>query len=182
MPLLADLANVESELAQRTTGMPNEAAQRGLILIITTGWRSLDEQWRFYNDMVVAKQKYGRRWQQQHAALAAYPGTSDQGKTPATAVDLACASPTKQNIKTQQAPASRQPEAPTHRPPGEADSSWRTEWHRSSEFYGGTRPVPLGVPLAAQAPPPGGPAAASQAMAARTGAGPRVRSETPISG
>ncbi len=109
---MADLANVESELAQRTTGMPNQAAQRGLILIVTTGWRSLDEQWRFYNDMVVAKQKYGRRWQQQHAALAAYPGTSDQGKTPATAVDLACASPTKQNIKTQQAPASRSTQGP----------------------------------------------------------------------
>lgn len=95
---MADLAHVETELAQRISGMQNEAAQRGLILVITTGWRSLDEQWRLYNDMLTAKAKYGRKWQQ-HAALAAYPGTSDHGKTPATAVDLACASPTKQNIK-----------------------------------------------------------------------------------
>ena len=73
---MADLANVEPELAQRITGMQNEAAQRGLILVVTTGWHSLGEQWRLYNDMVEAKRLYGRKWQQ-HAALAAYPGTSD---------------------------------------------------------------------------------------------------------
>jgi D-alanyl-D-alanine carboxypeptidase len=94
---VATLANVESELAERIRGMQTDAGNQGLVLVITTGYRSLDEQWRLYNDMIEAKKKYGKNWQK-YAALAAYPGTSDHGRNPATAVDLACASATKENI------------------------------------------------------------------------------------
>jgi hypothetical protein len=94
---MATLANVESELAERIRGMQTDAGNQGLVLVITTGYRSLDEQWRLYNDMIEAKKKYGKNWQK-YAALAAYPGTSDHGRNPATAVDLACASATKENI------------------------------------------------------------------------------------
>jgi LAS superfamily LD-carboxypeptidase LdcB len=94
---VATLENVENELAQRIRGMQTDAGNRGLVLVVTTGYRSLDDQWRLYNDMVEAKKKYGKKWQK-YAALAAYPGTSDHGRNPATAVDLACAAPTKENI------------------------------------------------------------------------------------
>lgn len=115
---MADLINVLPELADRVSGMQAEAGRRGLVLVVTTGWRSLDEQWQLYDDMLAAKKAYGRKWQQ-HAALAAYPGTSDHGKNPATAVDLACASPTKATIKTH----------------GELATKWGLERTVASEYW-----------------------------------------------
>jgi hypothetical protein len=94
---MATLDHVEAELAERIRGMQTDAGNQGLVLVVTTGYRDLDDQWRLYNDMVEAKEKYGKKWQK-YAALAAYPGTSDHGRNPATAVDLACAAPTKENI------------------------------------------------------------------------------------
>jgi LAS superfamily LD-carboxypeptidase LdcB len=95
---MAELSNVDAELAERIRGMQNEAGQRGIVLVVTTGWRSMAEQERLYDLMIAAQKQYGRKWQQ-HAALAAVPGTSNHGKTPALAVDLACANPSKDNIK-----------------------------------------------------------------------------------
>lgn len=95
---MADLQDVVPELAGRIRGMQNEAGQRGIVLVVTTGYRTFAEQQRLYDAMVAAQLRHGRKWQQ-HAALAAVPGTSHNGTLPATAVDLECASPTKNNIK-----------------------------------------------------------------------------------
>lgn len=94
---MANLSNVNFELAERIRGMQAEAGQRGLVLVITCGWCSLaDEQW-LYDLMIAAQKRYGSKWQQ-HAALAALPGTSHHGHNPSDAVDLACSNPSKSNI------------------------------------------------------------------------------------
>jgi hypothetical protein len=131
---VASLEGVEAELAHRIRGMQTEAGNQGLVLVVTTGHRSLDDQWRLYNDMVEAKKKYGKKWQK-YAALAAYPGTSDHGRSPATAVDLACTSPTKQNIAKHGALAAKWGLARTV-----ASEYWHLQLARTRP------PIPAGAP------------------------------------
>lgn len=93
---MANLNNVNSELAQRIRGVIDELESRGIVAIITEGWRSLDEQWRLYR-LYKADPK--------HHPLAAYPGTSNHGKVdpktgkqlPSNAVDLALLNDTARN-------------------------------------------------------------------------------------
>lgn len=101
---MADLIGVESELASRVLWVQRKAdtLRRGRAFWITTGWRSMPEQWRLWSDWVAALRKVGwkgdprqaprdvRRKAQKFAPLAAYPGTSNHGSAPAKAVDLAC--------------------------------------------------------------------------------------------
>jgi hypothetical protein len=108
--LMASLDRVEAELAQRIIGMKAEASREGLTLVITQGFRTKLEQWALWNRMQAAKAQYGTRWQQ-HAALAAFPGSSDHGEKSghpeATAVDLACNAPSAINIRHHGALAAR---------------------------------------------------------------------------
>lgn len=81
------------EWIQRATDV--DPRRKGSRFWVTTGYRGMDEQLRKYREMQDAQRRYGARWQQ-HAALAAFPGTSEHGQDyetnahAARAVDLAC--------------------------------------------------------------------------------------------
>lgn len=86
-PLVATLEGVHPELRQRIEGVMKAAQGR---FWVTTGKRSMAEQERLYSAWTAAVRKHGPRKAPQFAPLAAVPGTSMHGRTPAMAVDLAC--------------------------------------------------------------------------------------------
>jgi hypothetical protein len=98
---MATLANVESSLAQTIKWVQDESVRRGARqrFWVTTGYRPYDEQVSIFLDRNTTTVLPGRPtavWNNKRyylkpgQSLAAVPGTSDHGKSPATAVDLAC--------------------------------------------------------------------------------------------
>jgi hypothetical protein len=85
---MADLHNVEAELAFRIRGAQTELGHMGIVAVVTSGYRSRSEQQYLYD-----------RYKAGKGPLAAPPGQSDHEDDPSTAVDLALSNPTRSNKK-----------------------------------------------------------------------------------
>lgn len=104
---MATLDNVEAGLAGRVRWSIAEGARQGLVLVVTEGYRDYDEQVRIFRaryqttpikNVTPVVWNGVRYYKKPGMSTAAIPGKSDHGRKPATAVDLACANPTPENI------------------------------------------------------------------------------------